>query len=181
MVERTDDEATNGEAPTGEGTAGEVTAGEVTAGPRAHTSSYAAVLGVYGLVALAAGTRIARSSPTSFRAPVPWSELLRAGLATHKLSRLLSKSTVATPIRAPFTEYVGHAGPAETMERARGRGVRHSIGQLLSCPFCLDVWVAGGMVATRELAPRLHHAAVSVLDLVALADALQHAYARLES
>jgi hypothetical protein len=51
------------------------------------------------------------------------------------------------------------------------------VGELLSCPFCLDMWVATGLVASREITPRWHHAAVTLLDAVAVADVAHYATA----
>jgi len=43
-------------------------------------------------------------------------------LATHRVARLLTKDTVTSPIRAPFTRFEGPGGPSEVNERVRGRG-----------------------------------------------------------
>ncbi len=67
------------------------------------------------------------------------------GVATHKVARLVAKDWVTSPIRAPFTEYVESTGGGEVAERARGRGVRRAVGDLLTCPWCLAPWVAGGL------------------------------------
>jgi hypothetical protein len=37
-------------------------------------------------------------------------DLVLMGLAAHRISRLLSKSKVGTPIRAPFTRFDGRPG-----------------------------------------------------------------------
>ncbi|MEZ5239189.1 MAG: DUF1360 domain-containing protein [Microthrixaceae bacterium] len=50
--------------------------------------------------------------------------------------RLITKGAVTTPLRAPFTEFEEHGGPAELNEAPRGSGLRHSLGEMLSCPFC---------------------------------------------
>ena len=41
------------------------------------------------------------------------------GLATHKLGRLLTKSKVAEPLRAPFSEPEGSDGQAVAHKNAR--------------------------------------------------------------
>src|SRR3954451_25372422 len=68
-------------------------------------------------------------------------------VATHKLSRLISKEAVTSPLRAPFMEYKRPHGGAEVGEEVRDQGsaLRHSIGELISCPFCLAVWVSTGL------------------------------------
>ena len=58
-------------------------------------------------------------------------DLLITGIATHKLSRLLTKDKVTATIRAPFTEYEEATGFGEVSEKPRGSGVRRSLGELL--------------------------------------------------
>jgi len=36
--------------------------------------------------------------------------------------------------------------PGEVEERAKGRGLRRAIGELLTCPFCLGTWIASGFI-----------------------------------
>jgi hypothetical protein len=97
-------------------------------------------------------------------------------LATHKASRLLAKDAVASPVRAPFAQYEEPAGAAELNESVRGHGTRHAIGELVTCPFCLAVWVSSGLVAGMVFAPRATRVATTVLTVVAASDALQLAY-----
>lgn len=104
-------------------------------------------------------------------------DLVLGGLATHKLSRLLAKGSVTSPLRAPFTEFEGPAGLAEHHESARGTsGVRHTIGELLTCPFCLGVWIATAYVGALAVAPRQARAMASVLGVVAVSDWLHLGY-----
>jgi hypothetical protein len=107
-------------------------------------------------------------------------DLAVGGIATHKLTRLLSKASVTSPLRAPFTEFEKPAGAGEHLESPRGRhGVRHTVGELLTCPFCLGVWVGTAYVAGLAVAPRPTRAAAALFTVVALSDAMQHGYARL--
>jgi hypothetical protein len=107
-------------------------------------------------------------------------DLAVGGIATHKLTRLLSKASVTSPLRAPFTEFEKPAGAGEHLESPRGRhGVRHTVGELLTCPFCLGVWVGTAYVAGVAVAPRPTRAAAALFTVVALSDAMQHGYARL--
>jgi hypothetical protein len=86
-------------------------------------------------------------------------------VATHKLSRLLSTASVS----APFTQFEEAAGSGEHHESARGQhGVRHTVGELLTCPFCLAVWVATAYVAGLVAAPRPTRTAAVVLCAVAM-------------
>jgi hypothetical protein len=100
------------------------------------------------------------------------------GLATHKFTRLVSKASVTSPLRAPFTSFDAPAGSAELNEEARGEGVRHTVGELLTCPFCLGQWVGTGYVAGLAFAPRAARTWAALFSVTAIADFLQHGYAR---
>ena len=107
-------------------------------------------------------------------------DLTVGGIATHKLTRLLSRASVTSPLRAPFTQFEAPAGSGEHIEKPRdGHGLRHSVGELLTCPFCLGVWIGTAYVAGVALAPRPTRAVAAVLTVVAASDTLQHAYSRL--
>ncbi len=113
-------------------------------------------------------------------AAYPVRDLLVGGLAAHKFSRLLSRGAVTSPLRAPFTEFEGPAGASEHHESARGEhGVRHTIGELLTCPFCMDVWIGTAYVGALQVAPRAARTWAAVFAVTAVSDFLQHAYARL--
>lgn len=107
------------------------------------------------------------------------SDLALGALATHKFTRLVSKGSVTSPLRAPFTEFEEPAGSAELNERARGGSVRHTVGELLTCPFCLGQWVGTGYVAGLGLAPRTTRAWAAVFAVTGISDLLHQAYARL--
>ncbi|WP_214407046.1 DUF1360 domain-containing protein [Pseudonocardia lacus] len=138
---------------------------------------YVLVMSVFAaLVAGAAGL----GGLTGRRLPAtigPWDvAMLAAG--THKLSRTISKDSVTAPLRAPFTRYTGNGGPAEVMEEVRAAGgLRHSIGELLTCPFCLDVWIATGFGIGFVFAPRATRLVAATLTALTGADFLQLAYA----
>src|SRR3954453_3534830 len=108
----------------------------------------------------------------------PWDVLLLAA-GTHKLSRTLSKDAVTSPLRVPFTTYKDTGGPAEVMEEVRFQGgLRHSIGELITCPFCLDVWIAAGFTVGLVFAPRLTRLVAAALTAVTGADFLHLLYAK---
>ncbi len=129
---------------------------------------YAGAVGGAGLLARARG----RSLPDRFTA----GDLALLTLATHKASRIISKDAVTAPFRAPFTRFAGSAGEGENMEEVRGQGIRHSIGELLTCPFCTSVWVATGFVAGGVIAPKLTRSAAAMLTAVLGSDVLHLLY-----
>lgn len=136
---------------------------------------YAALMGVYG-AAVTAGAVALRRRHRSLP-EVRLADVVLVGVATHKLSRRMSKDSVTSPLRAPFTRYEGVSGPAELKERVRGQGFRKAVGELVSCPFCLSQWISTGFVFGLLTAPRATRWTASVFSSLALADFLQFAYA----
>jgi hypothetical protein len=114
------------------------------------------------------------------RPSAAWSDILLVALATQKMSRLVSKQTVAAPLRAPFTADEGAAGPGERNARPIGTGWRRSVGELVSCPFCLDVWLGTASTFGLRLAPRVARPVLGTFAAVGVADALQFVYVQLE-
>jgi hypothetical protein len=103
-------------------------------------------------------------------------DVVLIGTASHKLSRLLTKDRVMAFVRAPFTEYEAPGGPGEVEERARGRGLRLAIGELLVCPYCLGLWSAAGFHAGLVWAPRPTRMVASAFTALTISDFLQIAY-----
>jgi Protein of unknown function (DUF1360) len=132
---------------------------------------FAGVVGLAGLLAALTGRGLPRQI-------APY-DLALITVGTHKLSRTISKDAVTSPLRAPFTRYRGTGGPGEVMEEARGEGpLRHTIGELLSCPFCLDMWVATGFTIGLLFTPRFTRVVAALFTALAGADFLHLLYAR---
>jgi uncharacterized protein DUF1360 len=108
------------------------------------------------------------------------SDLVLAGIATNKISRLLAKDKVAGFVRAPFTRFQERAGHGEVEEAPRGRGLRYAIGELLVCPYCLAQWVAGGFAVGYVYAPRTTRLLAGLWTIHAIADGAQLAYSAAE-
>lgn len=141
---------------------------------------YAGSLAAFAL-AVAAVTAAGRSNGKGLPERYEITDVMLGALATHKFTRLLSKGSVTSPIRAPFTEFDEAAGSAELNESARGGRVRRTIGELLTCPFCLGQWVGTGYVAGLGIAPRPARAWAAVFAVTGVSDNLQHVYARLRN
>ncbi|MDQ4054731.1 MAG: DUF1360 domain-containing protein [Actinomycetota bacterium] len=150
-------------------------AGEVNLGGFAGSmTAYAAFVAGIGSVMKARDLEL----PEAYRIV----DLVLGGVATHKLSRLIAKGSIVSPIRAPFTEFVQATGSSEHDEDPRSdNGLRHTMGELLTCPFCLGVWIATAYVAGLVVAPRPTRAAGAILSVAAISDALQQAYSRLRT
>ena len=146
-------------------------------------AGYAAVASAYTAL-VAAGLVAARATGRRGRAPQvgPW-DLVLMGLTTHKLSRLLAKDPVTSPLRAFFTRFRGVSGPSELEEEVRAESSesgRRAVGELVTCPFCTAQWVATGYAFGLAFAPGLTRSAGAVFSAVAVSDWLQLGYARLQ-
>lgn len=101
------------------------------------------------------------------------------GVATHKLSRIVSKDFVTAPVRAPFTRRAGAEGAGEVHDEARGGAARRAVGHLLTCPYCLGPWIATGLGTSMAKWPLQAGFVTRVLTAVTVSDFLHLAYARL--
>ncbi|HEX8769933.1 MAG TPA: DUF1360 domain-containing protein [Acidimicrobiales bacterium] len=93
-------------------------------------------------------------------------------VATHKVSRVVTKDAITSPLRAPFVRYVEPAGAGEINEQVRVGGTAHALGELLTCPLCFDVWAATAFLAGYSFAPRATRLAASVFVIGAASNAL---------
>lgn len=136
---------------------------------------YLAFMSIFGTLvgaALAIAKRQGRELPEKIGA----GEVLLIGTASHKLSRLVAKDKVTSPLRAPFTELEGKGGPAELEESSRGTGARKAIGELLICPYCLGLWVVAGFSIGLLFAPRVTRFVASLFAALTISDFFQIAY-----
>ncbi|HJR37505.1 MAG TPA: DUF1360 domain-containing protein [Nocardioidaceae bacterium] len=154
----------------------------MTDSPRepARVASYLGAMTAFatGALGLAVAGRVTgRSLPERYDV----ADLVIGGMATYKFARLISKDAVTTPIRAPFTEFKENAGSAEVNEEPRDGHAIHTIGELISCPFCLAPWISTGYVAALSLSPRLARTWAAVFSIVGTSDALQQVYGRVRT
>jgi hypothetical protein len=138
--------------------------------------AYATLAGFFVAAFSAASLALARRNRLPQR--IPAGDLILIGIGTHKLSRLLSKDRVMSFLRAPFTEYEGKGGPGEVEEKARGRGLRRAVGELVTCPYCLGQWIGATFLLGLAAAPRLTRLVAATLSAVTISDTLQAAYQR---
>lgn len=149
--------------------------GYAPAAERPPLLSYAATMAIFNAL-FGAALLVAKRTGRELPERVEGGDVLLIGTASHKLSRLLSKEKVTAPLRAPFTELEGKGGPAELEERSRGRGARKLVGELLTCPFCLSLWIVAGFSLGLLFAPRLTRFLAAVFTAMGIADFLQLAY-----
>jgi hypothetical protein len=133
-------------------------------------------MGVY-LGVVSAAVAAVRASGRQLPDRIPAGDVALLTVATFRLARRLAKDPVTSPLRAPFTRFEGASGHAEVAEGVREHGgVKHAVGELLTCPFCLAQWVGTGFVLGYVSAPRATRLAALTMTTVAGSDVLQFAY-----
>ena len=134
-------------------------------------SDYLALNAVYG--ALLASVIVATRNHGARDEPIGGLELLPIGAATFALSKVIAREKMGTWVRDPFV--VGEG----TYDRTpRGRGLRHVVGELVTCSRCVGAWSGLGIVGLRLASPPAGRALTSVLAASAANDFL-HAGFRL--
>jgi len=143
--------------------------------PRPLAADLGAMSVYLGLVS-AAATAI-RVSGRELPTRIPLGDAVLLTIGTFRLARRIAKDPVTSPLRAPFTTFQGASGEAEIAEEVREHGgVKHAVGELLTCPFCLAQWVGTGFVLGYVTAPRATRLAALTMTMVAGSDVLQFAY-----
>lgn len=150
-----------------------------SAGDDRPLAAYLGLMSAYGSL-VGAGALGLRRRGVRLPERVDLRDLALLAVATHKVARLLSKDPVTSPLRAPFTRYVGQSNDAELDEEVRGTGLRKATGELVTCPFCLGQWVATGFLFGLVAAPRPTRWVASAFAVLAGSDMLQHVYAHLQ-
>ena len=138
-------------------------------------SSYTSLTGIFG-------TLFVGGMAAAYRHRGEWPErvdpidIVTVGIATHKLSRLITKDKVTAFIRAPFVRFEETSGYGEVSEEPRGDGLRYATGELLVCPYCVSQWIVGAFGTGLVAAPRLTRLIAAVYTAEAVSDFLQLAY-----
>jgi hypothetical protein len=137
--------------------------------------SYGVLAGIFNLI-FALFLLVARSSGRPIPERVKTGDILLFGVATHKLTWMIAKDAVTSPLRAPFTELEEVESPTSVQERPRGRGFQRSIGELLTCHFCLGQWVAAFFAYGLVLFPAATRLVGAVFAMLTVSDHLHQAY-----
>jgi hypothetical protein len=137
--------------------------------------AYTALIGLFNLlfaIFFLATKSAGRSVPQRIRP----SDIALLGVATHKLSWLLAKDVVTSPLRAPFTEFQKMESPTSVQEKPRGRGLQRALGELLTCNFCIGQWLAAFFIYGLVLAPAVTRLVGYIFAVLTLSDFLHQAY-----
>ena len=135
---------------------------------------YATLIGIYGvgLTGFLTWAVAAKRLPRR----IPLRDVLLFGVASHKLTRIVTKDFVTSPLRAPFVAFKRSALPGEVSETSRGHGLRRAMGDLVTCEICSAPWIAGALLATHAIHPRLGRFLSGLFATVAVSDLMNHAY-----
>lgn len=95
-------------------------------------------------------------------------------VATHKLSWVVANSSVTSFMRAPVTELQEDSSSQE--EKPRGEGLQKALGKLLTCHFCIGMWVAAFLSYGLVLAPRVTRFFSGILTILASSDFIHQLY-----
>ena len=137
--------------------------------------SYGVLAGAFNL-AFAGFLLVARLTGRSIPERVAVRDIALLGMATHKLSMVGSQDAITSPLRAPFTELKEKESPKKVDEKPRGEGLRRSVGELLTCKFCLSVWVASLLTYGLVLVPRVTRLVAALFAVVTVSDHLHQIY-----
>ena len=125
----------------------------------------AAFWAVFGLFLVTNGRRIPDR--------VPLSDLARIALSSYKLSRVITKEDVTAFVRAPVTE------DPEGQQPKRG-GMARALGELVTCPSCIGLWIASALAYSLVLVPRQTRFATTIFGAYGVADFLHAGFTRLK-
>jgi hypothetical protein len=129
---------------------------------------YAALAATYGAVMggfLLAARRRLPERPS-------FGDTVRIGIASYKIGRLVAKDRVTSFVRAPVTE-----GPDAT--EPKPEGMARALGELVTCPYCIGLWIAAGLSYGLVLFPRQTRLVTTVFGAQAVADFLNAGFVRL--
>jgi hypothetical protein len=138
------------------------------------------LIGVFNLI-LAAVLLVAKRTGRGIPERIDAKDIALLGVATHKLSSMGAEDAVTSPIRAPFTEFQEKESPKSVNEKPRGEGLRRSIGELITCKFCLGMWVASFFTYGLVLAPQVTRLLATLFAVVTVSDHLHQTYKALVS
>lgn len=137
--------------------------------------SYATLMGLFNLI-FAVFLLFVKGAGRNIPERVDTKDLALLGVATHKLSLIGAQDAVTSPLRAPFTELQEKESPKSLDEKPRGKGLRRSVGELLTCQFCLGMWVASFFTYGLVLAPRVTRLIATIFTVVTISDYLHQTY-----
>lgn len=101
------------------------------------------------------------------------SDLALLALSSYKLSRLITQEDVTAFVRAPVTE-----DPEGQQPKSHGMG--RVLGELVTCPYCIGLWITASLACAQVLYPRETRFFTSIFGTYAVTDFLHAGFVRLK-
>lgn len=147
------------------------------AGEEVPLGAYATLVGVFASI-FALFLALTRLTGRGLPPRIGATDLALLGAASHKVSWLLSNASVTSFIRAPVTELQEVKSPTNLEEEPRGSGLQKALGNLLTCQFCLGMWVTAFFSYGLVLLPRTTRFVAGMFSTLTVADFLHQTYKR---
>lgn len=129
-------------------------------------TDYALLNAIYGTMLV--GVVVVATRERGPREPISGPELVPLAAATFALSKVVAREKIGAWVRDPFVEVHQEEG-----RRPAGEGLRHALGELLTCSRCLGAWSALGLVGLRTASPTAGRTVTNILAASAGNDFLQ--------
>jgi len=102
-------------------------------------------------------------------------DLVLLGLAAARLTDIISTDQIMEWLRRPFVkmETTEIAEREVETRTGRGRGLKKVIGDLLSCPWCVGVWVAASLTYAYFLLPAVIWVFILIMAIAEIGSLLQ--------
>ena len=143
-------------------------------------ASYAALASVFNLI-FALFLLLARVSGRDIPERVKPEDIVLFGAATHKLSWIVTRDAITAPLRAPFTELEEVKSSTNVQEKPRDTGLQRSLGELLTCRFCLGMWISAFFAYGLVLFPAATRLVGAIFAMLTVSDHLHQFYKALMS
>ena len=103
---------------------------------------------------------------------IPFGDVVRVALSSYKISRVVAKEEVTAFVRAPVTE-------DPDAQKPKREGVARVLGEMVTCPYCIGLWIASTLSYGLVVFPRETRFATTIFGSYALADFLHAGFTRL--
>jgi len=100
------------------------------------------------------------------------SDITLIALSSYKLSRVITKDQVTAFVRAPVTEDPDGREP-------KREGFARVLGELVTCPYCLGLWISSALTAAHVVIPRETRFFTAIFGSYAVTDFLHAGFVRL--
>jgi hypothetical protein len=137
--------------------------------------SYAVLVGVFNLT-FVLFLLLTKVSGRPIPERMKLGDIVLLGVATHKLSWIVSRDTITAPLRAPFTELEEVKSPTDVQEKPRDTGLQRALGELLTCRFCLGMWISAIFTYGLVLVPAATRLIGAIFAILTVSDHLHQAY-----